>query len=232
MRDLLLTLFIFGAIPFIIKRPYIGILMWSWLGYMNPHRYAWGFAYNMPFAQITALALFLGMFLTKEKLKLPITKITVIWMLFVMGTLISTVFATNMDGALRELDRFIKIQIVVACTMMLMVNKERIVQLIWVIVISIGFFSVKGGAFSLATGLKYRIGGPPDSFIGGNNEIALATLMIMPFMYFLRIHAKNKYIRWGLLAAMLLSGVGVIGSYSRGAFLAGMVTLFFLWLGM
>ena len=38
MRDLLVTGIVFGVLPFVFKRPWIGILLWSWLGYMNPHR--------------------------------------------------------------------------------------------------------------------------------------------------------------------------------------------------
>ncbi len=50
MRDILVTAIVFGALPFIFKRPWIGILLWCWLAYMNPHRQAWGFAYEFPFA--------------------------------------------------------------------------------------------------------------------------------------------------------------------------------------
>ena len=199
---------------------------------MNPHRYTWGFAYNMPFAQITAIALFLGMLFSKEKKSFPINSITSIWLLFVAWAVISTIFAMNIDNSLQELIRFIKIQIIVLCTMVLINSKERLIQLIWVIVVSIGFFGVKGGLFSIATGLKYSVSGPPDSFISGNTEIALAILMVVPLMYFLKLHTNNKYLQWALIGSMLLCAIAVIGSYSRGAFLAGIVTLIFLWFGM
>lgn len=232
MRDLLITLFILGAIPYILQRPHVGILMWSWIGYMNPHRYGWGFAYGMPFAQITAVAMVIGMIFSKEKKTLPITGITVVWMMFLAWALVSTLFATNMDNSLIELERFSKIQFAVMCTMMLMINKERLIQLVWVIVVSIGFFGVKGGVFSIANGLQFRVNGPPESFISGNNEIALAILMVIPLIYFLKLQTQNRYIRLALLGSMVLCAIAVIGSYSRGALLAGGVTLIFLWFGM
>ena len=52
MRDIIVTLAVFGTLPFIFWRPWIGILVWCWLGYMNPHRLAWGFSTSMPFALI------------------------------------------------------------------------------------------------------------------------------------------------------------------------------------
>ena len=207
MRDLLITLFILGAIPYILQRPHIGILMWSWIGYMNPHRYGWGFAYSMPFALITIIALLIGMLFSKEKKTFPVTGVTIVWILFLIWAVISTLFATNIDNSLIELNRFSKIQFAVMCTLLLMTNKERLMQLVWVIVISIGFYGVKGGIFSIAHGLQFRVNGPPESFISGNNEIALAILMVIPLMYFLKLHTKNKYIRLALLGSMVLCAV-------------------------
>ena len=74
MRDVLLTLLVFGSLPFILKRPHIGVLVWAWLSYMNPHRLTWSFAYDMPFAQIVAITLLIALFSTKEKLKTLLSK--------------------------------------------------------------------------------------------------------------------------------------------------------------
>ena len=52
MRDYVLTAFVFGMVPFCVARPWIGILMWYWLGLMSPHRLTWSFAYTMPFAMV------------------------------------------------------------------------------------------------------------------------------------------------------------------------------------
>ncbi|HSD74752.1 MAG TPA: DUF5935 domain-containing protein, partial [Steroidobacteraceae bacterium] len=61
MRDLLLLLIMAGLMPFILARPTTGVLVWSWLGYMNPHRLTWGFAYNFPFVLVAALATLIAM---------------------------------------------------------------------------------------------------------------------------------------------------------------------------
>ena len=46
MRDIIVTLAVFGLLPLILRRPWLGVLAWSWLGFMNPHRLTWGFAYD------------------------------------------------------------------------------------------------------------------------------------------------------------------------------------------
>ena len=46
----LLTI-VFGSIPLILSRPFFGIIMWSWIAYMAPHRLTWGVAYDFPVAR-------------------------------------------------------------------------------------------------------------------------------------------------------------------------------------
>jgi len=42
MRDILITLIVFGCIPLVFKRPWTGILLFAWISYMNPHRLTYG----------------------------------------------------------------------------------------------------------------------------------------------------------------------------------------------
>ena len=52
MRDLLLVSFFATAALMALKRPWIGVMLWTWLSMMNPHRYTYGFAYSAPLAAI------------------------------------------------------------------------------------------------------------------------------------------------------------------------------------
>ncbi|MGF1563198.1 MAG: putative O-glycosylation ligase, exosortase A system-associated [Geminicoccaceae bacterium] len=58
MRDIVVTLIVCAMIPLILRRPFVGLMTWSWLSYMNPHRLTWGFAQTLPFAQIVFLVTF------------------------------------------------------------------------------------------------------------------------------------------------------------------------------
>ena len=128
--------------------------------------------------------------------------------------------------------RMLKIQLMVLFTFLLINDRERLHQLVWVVALSIGFFGIKGGAFTIATGGSFRVWGPPGSFIEGNNEIALALIMVLPLMRFLQLHAKNKWVRRGLLLSIALCGAAIIASYSRGAFLAlGVIVISMWWKG-
>ena len=229
MRDIVLTIIIFATIPFILARPHIGILVWSWLSYMNPHRLTWNFAYSLPFAQIVAIATLISLLFSKEPKKIPITSLTVIWLLFIIWMIVTTLFAFFPDDAYEQLIKVLKIQFVTFLTMMVITNKERINLLILVIALSIGFYSIKGGLFTALTGGGSRVYGPAGSFIAENNALALATLMVIPLFNYLRSIYTQKWANIALIIAMVLSTLSALGSYSRGAFLAGFVVMAFFW---
>ncbi len=217
MRDLLILIIVLGSIPYILKRPYIGVLVWSWLSYMNPHRLAFGFARHFPFAYIIAVVLLVSMLFSKERLKFPVTGLTVTWMAFLVWMVITSLLAFFPESATDQLIKVIKIQVVTICTLLLMTTKKRIDLLVWTIVLSIGFYGIKGGVFTLLSGGQYRVWGPPESFIEENNSLALALLMILPLIFYLKLQAKNIWIKRGLLASMLLVAFSILGSQSRGA---------------
>ena len=56
MRDIILTIIVFGFIPFIMIKPYVGVLVWTWLGFMSPQGLTFGFALEMPFSKIIGIA--------------------------------------------------------------------------------------------------------------------------------------------------------------------------------
>jgi len=129
-----------------------------------------------------------------------------------------------------EWQRAMKIQLMVLATLLLMGEREHIHRLVWVIALSIGFFGVKGGLFTVLHGGNYLVLGPPGSFIAGNNEIALALLTVLPLFRYLQVTSDNVWIRRAMLACMVLCGASIMGSWSRGALLGGAAMFFVLWL--
>jgi probable O-glycosylation ligase (exosortase A-associated) len=228
MRDIVVTAIVFGLLPFILKRPHVGILTWSWLSYMNPHRLTWGFAYSFPFAQLVAIVTLVSILFSKEPKRIPMTGLTTLWILFLIWISITTVFSLS-DYSIIQYEKVMKIQIVTFLTIMLINTKEKLNALIWVIVLSIGFYGIKGGIFTLKTLGNFRVWGPAGTFIEDNNELALSTVMIMPLFYYLYLQAHNVWIKRGIILSLLLMTVSVLGSYSRGSFLAIAVMGVYLW---
>lgn len=230
MRDVVITLIIFGSLPYTLKHTYVGVLTWSWIAYMNPHRLGWGFAQNYPFAYIIAIVTLISFALNREKKVFPKNALVFIWFLFLVWLVLTTQFAIFPDVSLEVLIKIAKIQLFSVLTLLLFGSIDRINKLIWVIVISLSYFGVKGGLFTIATGGGFIVWGPPGTFIEGNNELALAVLMVIPLMNYLRTIVENKWIRKALIIGMLLMGASALGSQSRGALLAGGSMLLLFWI--
>jgi putative inorganic carbon (hco3(-)) transporter len=230
MRDILVTLIIFGCLPFVFKRPYLGALLWVWISVMNPHTQGWGFASTFPFAAIVALVTIASLLFTKEPKSLPTTPVIVVFIVFVLWMNITTLFALYPEDAYIQWIKVMKIMLMTVVTLMLIRTKKHLQLLIWVIVISLGYYGVKGGLFTIKGGAEDRVWGPTGSFIGGNNEIALALIMTIPLMHYLQIVSPNKWVRHGMTVAMLLCAAAALGTYSRGALLAIAAMGAFLWL--
>ncbi|MCQ9372911.1 putative O-glycosylation ligase, exosortase A system-associated [Methyloversatilis sp. XJ19-13] len=230
MRDIFTTLVIFGSIPLILRRPWIGILLWCWISYMNPHRLSWGFAYNFPFAQVIVLATLIGMVSQKVKFEIPWTRESKWLLAFVLWMCVTTGFAYYPDAAWEQLVKVLKIQFMTFITLILINSRERVIAMVWAIALSLGFFGIKGGIFTLINGGAYRVQGPPGTFIGGNNELALALVMCIPLIRFLQLNTSQAWLRMGLGGAILFSAIAAIGSHSRGALLAMGIMGGFFWL--
>ncbi len=198
---------------------------------MNPHRLAWGFATHFPFAQIIAIVTLISFIVSSKKLTFFWSP-TMGWIIvFNIWMLISTIFAMYPDDAWEQWLKIIKIQFVVFLTLFALLDREKIHALIWVIVISIGFYGFKGGIFTLTTGGgESHVLGPSGGFIAGNTEIGLALVMILPLVWYLYLHTTNKWLRYGLALSMFLIAIGILGTRSRGAFLAISAVSVFLWL--
>jgi putative inorganic carbon (HCO3(-)) transporter len=230
MRDIAISLVIFGSLPFIAFRPWIGVLVFAWLSLMTPHRFAFGFAYDFPFAAIVAAVTLLGLVFTKDEVRFEPNAVVFLLILLPAWTCVTYLFALEPVPATDRLIEVLKVFLFVLVSAMVLRTRKQIDWMIWVIVISVGFFGAKGGAFTLLTGGGHRVYGPPgDSFLSDNNAIAVGLIMVIPLMYYLREESGSKWIRRGLLAAMVLSGVAVLGTYSRGGLLAVSAMLIFLW---
>jgi len=216
MRDIALALLIFGMLPCILMRPYVGLLVWSWLGYMNPHRLCYGFAVSFPWVQLVAIVTLASWLFSKESKRIPWSAISVLLLVFLLWTGLTTFHAVVPDSAWATWQEFAKVLIMVFVTLILVNNRERMHWLVWMIVVSLGFYGVKGGLFTILKGGVNHVLGPPNSFIADNNALALALCMTLPLMRYLQLHSSWKFVRLGLALGMLLTGVATLGTYSRG----------------
>ena len=66
MRNIFLLSFVLALIPVAFIKPHVGILLWSWISYMNPHRISWGLIYDFQFALLIG-----GVVITESVYNIP-----------------------------------------------------------------------------------------------------------------------------------------------------------------
>ena len=242
MRDILIFLCVFLPLPFVFKRPAVGVLLFTWLSLMNPHRLAYGFAYDFPFAAVVAAVTAVGVLLHLGPKQFPNRAITITLCLFTAWMALTSVFALEPDLVWREFDRVMKTLFMIIISIMALNTEKDLKRYVIVVALSLGIFGLKGGLFTVMSGGNYRVYGPQGSYIEENNAMALAMVTILPLVWYLRSLVTDdalkgtrfarfgRLIRAAILAMVVFTAFAAMGSYSRGALVGGAAMLFFLWL--
>lgn len=219
MRDILLGLLLVYGVVRSLRQAWFGVLAWAVVSLMNPHRLTYRLE-DLPVAAAIGLAALIGVVASRDRKVFPWTRESVTLILLMMWFGITTLASPRPEDNWDLYKKVLKIDFMVLVTMTVLYSRRHLMALAWTLVVSLGFYGVKGGVFTILTGGSFRVWGPPGTYIEGNNELALALVMVIPLMRFLQLNSSSKWVRRGLTAAMLLSAAAALGSHSRGALLA------------
>lgn len=229
MRDvLIMSIVLLGALA-ALRRPWIGVMLWTWVSLMNPHREAYGFAYDMPVAAIAAGSTLLGLLMTRDRDSPFKGSPPVILAVFMVWITLSLLAGLDPVGDYEQWSKVMKIYLMTLVALMLLRTKHHIVAFAWVIAGSLALLGTKGGIFTIVTAGGYRVWGPPDTFIAENNAFAVAIIMTIPLVRFLQLQLSSRWGRLALTAVMILLAVCALGSQSRGALLALVAMTIVMW---
>ncbi|MCG5528010.1 MULTISPECIES: putative O-glycosylation ligase, exosortase A system-associated [Halorhodospira] len=234
LRDLLFGTMIFGSLPLILYRAWVGVAVWYWVGLMNPHRQVWGALAQAPVAQLVALTTLFAMLFARERRAPPLTRETVFLGLLILHMAAATyLFAWQPEVSQQNWDRYARILILAVVTLILIDGKVKTSSLLAITALSIGYWGIKGGLFTVRTGFGGMVLGPSGSFISGSTDIGLALVMTWPLMLVLAREVYrgdfvvpigqallDRWHRWlgrALYGGFWLHGIAIIGTFSRGA---------------
>lgn len=229
MRDLLLLSAIAGLLVLAMRRPFVGVLVWAWFTIMTPHQIAYG-VYGVPLNVLIAGVTIAAYIFSGEFRKFRLDPVV----LFIIGLAgwigLSQVFSLEPSNSAQYTDRFLKTLLFILICAQMATTKLRLHALVWTVVAGIGFFAAKGAVFTIATLGQFRVQGLPDTVLADNNHFAIATASILPLMLYLHGQVRAAWLRIGLLALLALSVFAIIGTHSRGGFIALIVFAGILWL--
>lgn len=222
MRDIALAILMAIITPLGLFHPWMGIMSWAFVSLFSPHRLAYGFMYSAPVAMLTGAATLLGLLFSRDPKRLDI-KGPMVWLAaFSIWMIVTYPFSLDQSSSenAEQLIKVMKIMFMTFVAAMVISTRKQINILIAVCALSMGFYGVKGGIFTLLTGGSFAVQQGLGGFISGNNELGLALVMTVPLMFYLHSIATNRWIRKGLLVSALLTCVAALGTQSRGAMLA------------
>lgn len=229
MRDIAFSLFMVLGLLTVIRVPYVGLLLWVFFSIMNPHEEVYHL-YFWPWNLIVVIVTVLSWLFSDERKLPPRSVMTYLIVALLVWTTFNTFFAFDPQFSWHFWDRAWKIVAMAVLASVLTTSVVRFHALMWVVALSVGYYGVKGGVFTLVSGGHYHVLGPANSMIMDNNSFAGAEIMVLPIMYYLRTNSEMRVLRWGLVAAMIFMLASILGSYSRGGYVGLAALLSVSWL--
>jgi len=230
MRDIILTLFTLCGLIATLRAPYVGLMLWVLFSIMNPHQEAYGFARSVPWNLIIAIVT-TGAWMASAERKLPPRGATTALVFALLAwTTFNTLFAFDPSYSWTYWNRAWKIVAMGIVAGTLTTSRVRFQALMWVVALSLCYYGVKGGLFTVIKGGHSQVFGPPKSMIYDNNTLADALVMVLPIMNYLREYSESRALRTGIWVAIILVVTSIVGSYSREAYIALAVVAIAFWM--
>lgn len=223
MRDL----FLLAVLPFLLyamaRRPFIGLGLWIWTALFFPNAWVYGLAspirFNLLFAGVTAFSYLIMR--NKPSFKLSGTGLLVL--LFFAWTTASTIMALGRPELAWDLwERFLKVVLLFVFILAVVNNKLHVDFFLACVVLAIGFYADLEALKFIASGGGHKIEGMHGHVLGDRNELAVAFVMTIPLCVYLlqQYGQQSRALRAFLLGTIALTAVAVIGTQSRGGFIA------------
>jgi probable O-glycosylation ligase (exosortase A-associated) len=232
MRGFVFFMIFILSLPFIFVSPFNGVLIWYVFSLGNFHTLAWGFFSDLYYAYIIAiLTCFSWLISPVEKKQLRFTPSVILTLLFSLWMTITSLFAlAPQEDVWAKWATVQKILFMCLVGFALTTTRRRIDLLIWTVVLSVGFWGVKGAISFPLHGGGSGIHGPEGGVTADNNEFGVALVMLLPLLFYLWHITGDLRVRRGLKVMGILITFATIFTYSRGAALGLCAMGFVVWL--
>jgi len=223
MRDLLLLLLLPVLIFATAKRPFIGVGIWLWTALFFPNGWVYGVASVIRFNLLFAGIAILGYFAAKDKPKIKMGSTGFLVLLFFIWTTLSSAMGLGNPDITWELwSRFSKVVMLFVMVLLVIEDKLHVDFLLWCVALSVGFYADLEGLKFVASGGGHQISGMPTHVLGDRNELAVAFVMTLPICFYLlgEYGKRSRLLQIALLGTISMLVIAVIGTMSRGGFIA------------
>jgi probable O-glycosylation ligase (exosortase A-associated) len=217
LRDFALIGFIVASVPVGLLVPYYSLLVYAWISYMYPHMYTWSYAQTFPSAKLTALVAIFGTLINREGDLRPLRRPENIAMIVLFACFtMSSFFAIQPERAWAKWQDVSKLIAMAVLASILLTTRLRLRLFLLVIALSLAFYGVKGGIFTILGGGEQMVGGAGTSVLAANNGMGVALNMALPFMWYLANEERGA-LKWILRLSFFLTIPAIMFTYSRAS---------------
>ncbi len=214
------------------RKPVIGAGLWLWSSAFNINALIYGFAASITYSKFFALVTIISIFINSKsvgRFRFDIISVLVFF-LFVIATLSNINPIGNVDLANLRWVFYFKIVLLYFITVLVLEKKSHFYFFCWILLLSIGIMaSMEGIKFIFSAG-SHRFA-QLDGISGDNNFFGVMIVTLLPLVYYLYLETRDKKLKLILLGFIPLLILGLISTYSRGAFIGLCTLMFFSWKG-
>lgn len=228
IRDLGFTAMMAMLIAVSFRRPFIGLLTFSWLAYMRTQDLTWGFARGQRWSMLVAAVTIAGYLFMAKRPKVLWTPVTIAMVALVTQVGISMMMANdtpdNPGGKYQTMvGRYIEFAKIIGVglfTTAVVQRLEHLRMLIWIVGLSFAFYGVKIGLAGVLTGGGLFVKQGPGGMMEDNNDFALALCMGLPLLIQTGTAERKQILRRGVFFTVPFTILTVLMTRSRGGFLS------------
>ncbi|MGQ0552054.1 MAG: putative O-glycosylation ligase, exosortase A system-associated [Planctomycetota bacterium] len=227
MRDVVVFLLFIVLLPSCFLRPWFGLLVFSWLAYNRTQDLTWGFARSLPISQLVAVAMVAGWLLWEYRpLVVRDRRIQAMLLMILFITVSMFTNTLRWDYQSSRFSELLKIIFIAILTTTMIKDRVRLRAMALVVCFALAFFGVKNALWFL---MGQGTGVGPGGMLKDNNDFALAMVMNLPLLWYLKDEVSDlKYgrlLRPFMKVAFVCTMLTVMSTGSRGGFLSMAVVL-------
>ncbi len=158
MRDVIFSIILLGLLPVSYRRPFIGLLVFSWLAYMRPQDLCWGFARQQRWSFLIAFVTMVGYAQLRPDLWFRRNTRCYLMMFLVLWVTLGVIAANTWSPG--QVDRWVELAKIIGVALFTTAVVRTAAQLrvmVWVIALSLGFYGVKSGLTGVLTGMSAQV---------------------------------------------------------------------------
>lgn len=221
MRDLMFLGAMFFLVPLAFSNTFIALMIWGWTALVAIDNYLYGFMGSVRLNLIFAL-LTLTLILLKrdpERGKWEWTPAITLLCILLGHTFLSASLGYSGNARNWELfELFAKTALFALVMPLAVTSRYRIHAFVIVICLGMGFHGLIDGLKFISSGGGHIVRGFRK--FGDNNHFAVLLTMAIPLMLYLSRYAQSKIVRFAAIGSTLVTIGAVIGTRSRGGFVA------------